>query len=85
MPHRPEQYGTECRIWQDRGPGETVEPGDVMRSEAGACYLVLEARRVRSTIAPNRWHARCLRLDPEDVTDDDHVLEFYWYPRRRSA
>lgn len=79
MPHRPDQYGTPCGLSYDH-PG-VVAPGDVVRSEAGACWLVLGARRVQGRY-PDRWSLDCVRLDPAEVPADAVVHPLYWYPRR---
>lgn len=84
MPHRPEQYGTECGLYIDLGRRDpNPEPGDVWATMAGSFYLLRTVRRVRSSTHPNRWRVRCIRLDPDDVHADDITVHLQWYARGR--
>lgn len=84
MPHHPSQYGTECGLHIDLYHGDPdPEPGDIWQTEAGSYYLLRDVRKVRSTVHPNRWRVRCIRLDPADVTVEDITIMLRWYPRQR--
>lgn len=84
MPHRPDQYGTECGLYIDlRHDDPDPEPGDVWATVAGSFYLLNTVRLVRSQVHPNRWRVRCIRLAPDDVHEDDITIHLHWYPRGR--
>ena len=73
--------GTECTLYYD-SPRE-VEAFDVIRTQAGTCYRVLEVRIQERGKHAGRKHLKCLRIAPEDVEEDDTIHPLYWYSRER--
>lgn len=66
----------------DAAPGVAVEVGDVLVSVRGrAAYRIVESRRVRSRVAPNRWALRALRVTQDEISAADRVLPLMWNAR----
>lgn len=78
--------GTECGLYIDVALEDAVAPGDWVATEAGARYLVLSSRLVRSRLHAqrNRFQLRCARLE-RDVEPPDDVVTWWmrWYSRDR--
>jgi len=81
--------GTPCALtydWEGEDGKQAPGVGDVLVSTGGSGYLILEARRVRSTVHPCRWHYRCLRVDPRGdpkVTANASFHPLFWHSRKR--
>lgn len=66
-------------VTYDADPGITVQAGEALRTTTGRTYLVVNARRVRSRVAPNRFALRCVIV--EGAPEDAKVHELRWYRR----
>lgn len=77
------QPGESCSLFIDLDTGDQVAPSDVIVSSGGTCYLVTEARRVRSTVRPNRWSMSCVRIAAAEIPADARQIPLHWYPRSR--
>ena len=78
--------GTPCSLTVDLEG--SVEPGvgDLMVSNGGSEYLVVNARRVVSTTYPNRWKLGTVKVDPEDRhVHAVRVIRFVWHERERRS
>lgn len=58
-----------------------VDEGDVIRTQTGRSYRVVESRRQERGKHIGRWHLQALVVDPASVTAEDRVIEIVWYPR----
>lgn len=58
-----------------------IDEGDVIRTQTGRSYRVVESRRQTRGKHVGRWHLRVLVVEPESVTADDRVIEIWWYSR----
>lgn len=72
--------GATVSIVYDANDESPIVPGDYVRTRAGRCYHVLDARRVISVV-PNRWRLSLIVIG-EIPTDGDpaarvHPLVFY--------
>lgn len=67
--------------WSGAEPGP--RDGDVIVSNGGSVYAVLEARETRR---PGRYQLRCLKVDPPaTVAPGGRILGLQWYPRKRKT
>lgn len=68
--------------WNDDGPGP--DEGDYILTTGGTAYRILEAHRVRSTVHPNRYRLRALKLGGADeIPEGVRVLSLRFYRRDR--
>lgn len=74
--------GSPCRISYD-GNGVELLPGDILRSEAGSCYLIDETRP--SSRIPGRYNLRCTRMEKDAVSEGEPgVFPVFWNSRRQA-
>ena len=73
--------GSTVRFYYDSDVEVMAE--DVIESTGGSLYYVDEIERIgKGRLGRQRFHMRCVKLDPTTFQGEpDHHL--YWYPRRR--
>ena len=75
--------GATVTISYDASEDTPIVSGDFLRTDAGRCYQVLAARRVRSVVA-NRWRLSLLVIEqiPSDGADPAaRIFPLVFYPR----
>jgi hypothetical protein len=58
-----------------------VEFGDVIQTQTGRTYRVVEARRQERGKHAGRWHLRVLVVVAASITPSDNVKPLRWYRR----
>lgn len=74
--------GTPCKISPYRNNGCDVQPGHFLRTNAGSCYEILEARFIGGD--SSRLSLNCLRVDPGSVSADAIIHSLFWDRRAPS-
>ena len=69
-----------AKITYDAAEGVSPAEGDVLVTRRGRRYLIVETRRVRSTVYPNRWALGALIVEGSGGRE----LPLFWNPRGRS-
>lgn len=86
LPTATREWRGRCALSYDLAP-DRPDPaeGDVLRTEAGSSYLILGARRVRSSVHPRRFALDCERISREQadkaLTDGARLFPMRWYGR----
>lgn len=78
--------GSIVSIVYDAGSDIAIGEGDFLCTNAGRCYRVLAARRVKSAKQPHRWRLSLLvierlPLDDPGIDPEAKVHALVFYPR----
>ena len=78
------RLGSVCTITYDiNDDSRDPEPGDeIVTSSGKSGYVIRSARKVRSSIHPNRWSLRCLRV-PVSQLQEEPEWTLWWHSRKK--
>jgi len=71
--------GAIVKLYLDTG--WTVREGDVIQTQTGRAYRVLELRRQERGRHAGRWHLVVVVLAPGELAPDDRIIPIRWYRR----
>jgi hypothetical protein len=80
MPRRVKQPGEPATLYYDSNANVAV--GDIVQTNTGRRYLVVECRHGTGTRHPTRWHLQTVVMEGTDPGPPEATVHFlHWYRR----